>query len=375
MIRRNRMGSSQLDVVFWYPALNPYMADRWEALARRGRVSFEVWRSSLVDPSRSWELGEYSFPQKVIPSIGRGRRHVGFPFGELRRTRPRNVVTLHGQLPVALAPLINIVSDAKLYYYVEKTFDNQVKRHWSKELIKRLMFARADGFLTPGNDAVEFLGRYGVEPSRVKRLPHVMHDKHFARAIELRASPQVAERRRMMGLDDFVFLFVGRLSPMKGIDRLIEAFRSVRSRIPNASLLLVGDAADRSWIERTTAGIDGVVVHGFVQQEELPGIYALGNVFVFPTQADAYALVIDEALAAGLPVITTDHVAEVEARVKVGITGEVVQAEDVDGLAQAMLRFARDRTAHTAMSTAAAEQVAGNNPDYWASVVEELVST
>ncbi len=71
-------------------------------------------------------------------------------------------------------------------------------------------------------------------------------------------------------------------------------------------------------------GIRNVSFVGFIQKRELPRYYALADVFVFPTLGDPYGLVVDEAMACGLPVISTSAAGEIHDRVEDGVNGYIV---------------------------------------------------
>jgi glycosyltransferase involved in cell wall biosynthesis len=102
----------------------------------------------------------------------------------------------------------------------------------------------------------------------------------------------------------------------------------------------------------------------------LPGVYALGDVFVFPTRGDPYGLVVDEALAAGLPVISTTSAGEIVERVKPGETGELVPRDDIDALAAAMCRMCDDPIGIARMGQAATRSLVDRTPASWAVQIE-----
>ena len=71
-------------------------------------------------------------------------------------------------------------------------------------------------------------------------------------------------------------------------------------------------------------GIRNVIFAGFFQKAELPRLYAAADVFVFPTLGDPYGLVVDEAMACSLPIISTSAAGEIRDRVESGVNGFVV---------------------------------------------------
>jgi glycosyltransferase involved in cell wall biosynthesis len=129
------------------------------------------------------------------------------------------------------------------------------------------------------------------------------------------------------------FLYVGNDKPHKNVDALIAAFALVRRELPDARLILAGAAFERF------RGRDGVEPRGFVSDEELSSLYRGAVALVMPSLEEGFGLPAAEAMAHGATVITSNDAALVE------VTGDAalhVDARDVEALAAAMLRVARD---------------------------------
>lgn len=135
----------------------------------------------------------------------------------------------------------------------------------------------------------------------------------------------------------FRLLYVGRLSNEKNLDVLVEAFRALRSDVPDAELHLVGDGPARERLERDVAG--PVVFHGLVKGEALARLYADADLFVFPSETDTLGVVLLEAQASGLPVIASSRGGPRDV-VDHGETGWLLDSMNPATLAQA-IRAAR----------------------------------
>ena len=115
--------------------------------------------------------------------------------------------------------------------------------------------------------------------------------------------------RQALKLPPRFFLFVGRLVREKGVFDLLEAYGKLTAELSaQVGLVLVGEGAARPELIRRAgrhrAGIQ--LCAGFVQREQLASYYALAEVFVFPSHTDTWGLVVNEAMACGLPVISSD---------------------------------------------------------------------
>jgi glycosyltransferase involved in cell wall biosynthesis len=170
-----------------------------------------------------------------------------------------------------------------------------------------------------------------------------------------------------------VFVYVGRLWAGKGLDDLFAAYRSVREQAPDISLLLVGDGVDEDRYRALARDLPGIRFSGFVQPRNLPEYYALGDVMVFPTLGDPHGLVIAEALAAGLPVISTEAAGDVRSRLPDGRAGYVVPPADAATLAARMLRLATDPALRMQLAVEAPRLVEVQVHDRWASDFEVFV--
>ncbi len=125
----------------------------------------------------------------------------------------------------------------------------------------------------------------------------------------------------------FTILYVGTISFRKGIHYLLEAFKRLRLR--DARLVLVGTLGDAHQLLGEYEGSFEYVPH--LPHPELVALYQSASVFVFPSLAEGSALVTYEAMASGLPVITTFEAGSV---VRDGFDGLIVPARDVDALVE-----------------------------------------
>jgi glycosyltransferase involved in cell wall biosynthesis len=195
---------------------------------------------------------------------------------------------------------------------------------------------------------------------------------HFggARAV---SSTDRATGRRSLGLRGTVVIYVGRLWSGKGVDLLLDAFDRLLADDLDVSLLLVGDGPDEAAYRRRTAGNDRVVFAGFQQRERLPWHYALADVMAFPTLGDPNGLVVEEALAAGVPVVSSNAAGNIERRLPLDGPGRIFVSEDLDALTTTLREVVDDAAARTAMADQAAASVAGMTPERYAEDFEALV--
>jgi glycosyltransferase-like protein len=143
-----------------------------------------------------------------------------------------------------------------------------------------------------------------------------------------------------------VFLTVGGIEPRKNSIALLQAFAKVRSRLPTAQLIIAGGATlfdyqpyrDAFFTLAQQLAIkpgESLLLPGILPHETMPLLYRLADSFVFPSVKEGWGLVILEAIAAGLPVITANHPPFTEfLRPDQAL---LIDPQDVDALAEMML--------------------------------------
>ncbi len=153
-------------------------------------------------------------------------------------------------------------------------------------------------------------------------------------------------------------LFTGRLRYYKGLDTLLQALPA----LPDVRLTVVGDGPMRAEWERLadTLGLrDRVTFTGEVPDEDLPGYYRAAHVFVLPAnaRAEAFGTVLLEAMASGLPCVTTEVGTGTSWVVQDGVTGLVVPPRDPRSLAEAIRSLLDAPQRRVAMGQAARARV------------------
>ncbi len=184
---------------------------------------------------------------------------------------------------------------------------------------------QADLVLVPSEHIAELVEtRSGVAADKIRVVPYAADIDRFAPASRY-ATP---ERCR--------FLFAGGITQRKGLSDLMAAWRQVRRT--GWSLTMAGEAPRRA-LEKIPQDDPTIELTGKVAYADMPRLMASHDVFVFPSLFEGSAVVCYEALASGLPVITTPQAGSV---VRDGQDGLIVPAAAPDALAEAMNRLGRD---------------------------------
>lgn len=349
----------------------PYRIPLFNALAERLEV--EAIFLSERDPRRDYPFyrEEFRFGWHVLPGLQLHRelRWVSLSRGlgrRLRSVRP-DVVVVGGWNQPAFWQAMRWArrNGVPLVLWVESTERDVRTGAAPLARLRQAAVRRADAVLVPGRAAAEYAAALGVEPRRVHVAPNAVDLTLFAERVEGERRRR-AELRRELGVDGCVFLCVSRLSREKGVDVLARASHGVEGR-----LVLAGDGPDRAAIE--AAAPDGTLLLGHVDRDELPRWYAAADAFVMPSRSETWGMAMNEAAAAGLPLIASEAPGAGYELIEPGVNGFRVPVEDVAALRSALERVGGDEAWRERARARTLELARGFTPEAWADRVEELV--
>ncbi len=222
-----------------------------------------------------------------------------------------------------------------------------------KYLFKRALVRMASWWLSSGRATTRYLVHYGAEENRVFTYPFSSLDEGDI-ADAPAALEEMAALRQMLGSGEAkVVLAVGQFIHRMGFDVLL---RAVPDLEPDTGVYFVGGTPTADYLRlREELGAERVHFVGFLKKEALTAYYRAADVFVLPTREDIWGLVVNEAMAYGLPVIATDHCVAALELVEDGVSGYLVPVEDAGLLAERINRTLAGDTEK--MGAAALERV------------------
>jgi glycosyltransferase involved in cell wall biosynthesis len=223
----------------------------------------------------------------------------------------------------------------------------------------RVLLRAFDGYLAVGTRVREYLKSLGVPDSQIFNCAHcVDNDFFYESTAPYRNSERRRELRRSFGLgsDDFVALFAGKLEANKRPGDVLEA----AARMGNGfSVLMVGTGelggSLRAQAERLNVKL---LSAGFLNQTQMGQAYAASDCLVLPSAGESWGLVVNEAMATGLPCVVSDRVGCAPDLVKGGETGFVFPMGDIESLVSALNLVKQAKEQGHAFSTACRAQAA-----------------
>jgi glycosyltransferase involved in cell wall biosynthesis len=342
----------------------PHRIAPFNALALDPALDLEVVFLARTDPSRRWEVrdDETRFSHQTLREVWRTRRgeaftHLTYGLATVLREAHPDVLLVGGwdQAAYLEAFALRRRVATGFVWWVESTLRDWRENRESLRRTKRWLVEASDAVVVPGSASAAYVRALGAVPSRIFVAPNAVDNGLYAARAGDRASRTGPVR----------FLFVGRLEPYKGVLPLLDAWTGIADE---AELTIVGDGSLRQRIRERVAGaaMPAIRIAGHLDREELATEYARADVFVFPSVSDAWGLVINEAMASGLPVVTTSAPGAVDDLVVDGDNGIVVPPSDAGALVAAMEDLARDPERRRGMGKRSADRIRTQTPEAWA---------
>ena len=304
------------------------------------RVSY-VFQDDLIEPGSvsprfnelifSWHLGRYIAENRQRFSIVNLHAPTGFPYGLRRKWQrgaglPPYVMTLHGLEERRVYVMSREEKKGRAWNFSLKNrlwqrFYHQPRFRWS--------IRTADGAHASARDVWLTLQlKYDLDADRVAYIPHGVESRFFV-AREYRSGEKVK------------LLYAGTWLDQRGIYYIRDALRNLATRMPGLTMTFAGGGVPPEEIQQFfgTELASRILVRPVVAAENMPELYAEHDVFLFPSLMEGLPLVLLEAMAGGMPVITTDTCGMADV-VEHDFNGLLVRPADAGAIEDAVMRLA-----------------------------------
>lgn len=355
----------------------PYMQDLFAAMRADGRAELSVLYMEMAAPDTYW--GERSLPQgeRILPGrwfnfLG-GRIHYNPTVTSALSEDDADIVVVSGYSSLTAHVAMQWLSKHKKPWVFFGERPEMRRRGRFGSMLRRYAMSpalrSADAFAVVGTDAVNAYRRLAPKCGLVRSIPYFTDLAPFSGRP---ARPGLRSGR-------FRVLYCGQLIPRKGVDLLVQAFVRLAQDFKDAELVLVGEGPLKETLaERVPKPLRSrIFFQGFRPVEALPEEFSTADLFVLPSRHDGWGVVVNQALAAGLPVVASDAVGAARDLVADGGNGTLVPAGDATALEAALRRYASDLAllrAHSAEATKSAAEVSlSSGVDQWISLLRETL--
>jgi glycosyltransferase involved in cell wall biosynthesis len=247
------------------------------------------------------------------------------------------------------------------------------QRRWWREELKRLWLRRyVHAALVAGRASRRYWIKLGIPEKLIWDGYDVVDNDYFAsRTAELRAALEQTHPPAPY------FLYVGRFAPEKNLPVLLRAYQRYRERHPDGwRLVMVGDGPQRAELQSLAAecGLADIVWPGFKHFDELPHFYAFAGCLVLPSVMEPWGLVVNEAMACGLPVLVSRKCGCAADLVVEGANGYTFDPADIDALADRLAMIAATSPERRSqMMRHSSEIISRWTPQTWAAQLASAV--
>ena len=210
----------------------------------------------------------------------------------------------------------------------------------------RWVYRHIDVALYTGEDNKAYFLKHGLDKKQLVYAPHAVDNSRFA-------DPEADEKAKFLRkelnipVNAFVYLFAGKLESKKDPLLLIRSFQRISES--NVRLLIVGNGALEEEAKRMASGDSRILFLDFQNQQQMPVIYRLGDVFVLPSRGpgETWGLSVNEAMACGRAVLVSDRCGCAKELVKEN--GLVFCSDSEDDLLRSLIFFTRPENDLTLM--------------------------
>jgi glycosyltransferase involved in cell wall biosynthesis len=206
-----------------------------------------------------------------------------------------------------------------------------------KYIALRWIYRHVDHAFYVGTNNKAYFKKYGLRDDQLSFAPHAIDNSRF----EKDCSEEAGDLRRSLNIknDELLILYAGKFDYVKNVELLLSAF--INFNKDNIKLLLVGNGELESELRKLAAKGNSSNIHflDFKNQSYMPVLYQAADLFCLPSLSETWGLAINEAMACGLPVLTSDKVGCAADLVKEGYNGAIFRSNQRDDLADKLARL------------------------------------
>ncbi|MEQ8972145.1 MAG: glycosyltransferase family 4 protein [Coleofasciculus sp. C1-SOL-03] len=359
-------------IAILFASYGPYHIARLEGFYNRYNSSFK----KIVGIELARKQIEYAWQSEVeglpfpIVSVIKWRQLEQVTFSRLllqvykvlSQIDPDILVIAGYARPAMLAALLWCLYQRKAVILVSETKQDDAPRSLWNETIKRWILKHYNAALVGGQPQKRYLIELGM-PAEAIFLGYNVVGNKFYHPNQIKTLPTPISKP--------YFLAINRFVPKKNLLFLISSYAAYRQAVGTQAwdLVLCGDGQLRPQIEQYIAEFglqDTVHLPGFLQQDELLPYFAHANCFIHASIQEQWGLVVNEAMAAGLPVLVSNRCGCFEDLVIEGVNGFGFDPENSQQLTDLMIKVSLGNVALETMGQAALEHIKNFSPDYFA---------
>lgn len=316
----------------------PYKVEMFEELGKLCNLTVLFEKRTVSYRNDGWMIKEYNnFNTEFLKGFSFGDKMFSLGIVKHLKKHKYDLVVIGVYSTVSQMLAQEYMINHKIPYIISSDGGIIKSECGLVKKIKRHFISSAESWLSTGEVTTDYLVNYGAKREKIYVYPFtsILKKDIVEKAASLEEKSGL--RKKLKISEDKVILSVGQFIYRKGYDILMNACKNSDK---NIGVYIVGGKPTDEYIQmKKNMELDNVHFVDFMQKGQLSEYYKAADLFVLPTREDIWGLVINEAVAYGLPVISTDKcVAAVELN-RHKCIGEVIPSENADALCSSIERM------------------------------------
>ncbi len=322
-----------LKLLFLTNVPSPYRVDFFNELGKLCDLTVVFEKKTSDERDKSWQNYRFeSFKGIFLKGIS-VRTDAALCFGVIKHVKNGNfdkIICTNFSSPTGMLA-INYMKRKGIDYWLECDGATAKDGRGFKEKLKTYLITGAAGYYSTSESSDEYYKAYGAPEERIHRYPFTsLRDCDILPSLPAKEAKE-ALRKKLNITEDNVMVSVGRFSYMGGYGKGYDTIIKSACKLPNAGIYIIGGEPTEEFLKmQQEFGAQNVHFLPHKSKEELKEYYMASDVFTLMSRGEAWGLVVNEAMAMGLPVITTDKCVAGLELVEHGANGFIVGSEDLD---------------------------------------------
>lgn len=306
---------------------SPYRVDFFNELGKRCHLTVAFERMTAKDRNRNWKSDEfYNFEAIFLRGIEVGTdASISYQIVSIIQ-RGYDTVILNGYASPTYAIAMEYMKMNNIPFLLNADGGFIKKDKKIIYRLKRHLIGMSSAWLSTGTMTDDYLVHYGANKQNIYRYPFTsVKEKERYLPSEY---DKVEKKRRLCIEEDKMVLSVGQFIHRKGLDLLIRCSTRLKS---GTGVYIIGGEPTEEYRELVrTEKAENIHFLDFKNRNELRDYYIAADVFAFPTREDIWGLVLNEAMARGLPCVASKHAIAASEMIEDGTNGYLIEPEELD---------------------------------------------
>lgn len=340
---------------------SPYRVDFFNELGKSCDLMVLFEKKTSDERDKSWQIYQFlNFTGVFLngKSVNTDTAFCPDVVKYIKKIKFDHIVVTNISSPTGMLA-IQYMKIHRIPYWIEGDGGFAKSGNGVKEQIKHHFISGAKGYFSTSKVHDEYYLTYGAKPDRIYRYPFTSISKEYILQAKTFSSDEKVILRRNLGMTEkSIILSVGRFSYQEGYGKGYDILMRLAEKLgADYGFYLVGDEPTeefKRWKEEKR--LDNIHFVGFKVSVELTRYYAAADVFALLSRGEAWGLVINEAMAHGLPIVASDKCVAATELIENGINGYILPLEDEKEIAEKFRLCIENRDSYGIASLKAIEK-------------------